>query len=139
MQKSSRIFRMTQQRRQILDYMRNNHHHPSAQEVYEDVRSSMPHISLGTVYRNLDVLCEQGLILKLNTDGGARNRFDGNSVPHCHVHCLQCGAVHDVEVDLPRALQAEAAQRSGFEIHGCQMDFQGLCPVCSYKEASRSA
>ena len=73
--------RMTQQRQVILEELRNVNTHPSADEIYEMVRKRLPRISLGTVYRNLEILCASGEIQKLEA-GGSIKRFDGNPRNH---------------------------------------------------------
>ena len=121
--------RMTSQRRVILEELRSVRTHPTADEIYSLVRVRMPHISLGTVYRNLELLSETGEILKLDTFGGVR-RYDGFTHPHMHVRCLQCGRVADVEAgetDIPRP---ESARAEGFSISSVRVEFDGICDCC---------
>jgi len=132
--------RMTRQRRVILEELRKVNTHPSADEVYEMVRKRLPRISLGTVYRNLEVLSETGDIKKLEP-GCSLKRFDGNPAEHFHIRCIRCDRIADVpvasdfEIDLADMTPAE------YEILGHRLEFFGLCPYClnhSKSDANRS-
>ena len=92
-------YRQTKQRKIILDYLNKNRCHPSADEIYDAVRVEMPHISLSTVYRNLDFLQRNGIIKAIETGGGQR-RFDYNTEDHHHIRCVECRKVEDIELDL---------------------------------------
>lgn len=122
--------RMTRQRQVILDELRNGHHHPSADEIYDLVRTHLPRISLGTVYRNLDVLCEMGEIQKLPV-GGPVKRYDGNPNKHYHIRCLKCNRVEDAPVAPLQSIENELYQSTIFEIIGHNLEFIGYCPGCS--------
>jgi Fur family ferric uptake transcriptional regulator len=102
--------------------------HPTAAEIYTAVRTRLPRISLGTVYRNLDVLHEDGMIGKLEF-AGAETRFDGTTTPHCHVRCTGCGTIADVHehgIDLAK----RPTHLEGFRVTGHRLEFTGLCPAC---------
>ncbi|MBT8764298.1 transcriptional repressor [Desulfohalobiaceae bacterium Ax17] len=119
--------RLTKQRKVILEALKGVKTHPTADEVYDMVRKSLPKISLGTVYRNLDILCEMGLIQKLDI-AGRQKRFDGNPKPHCHVRCIECGRVCDV--DYEPSIELKSKNFSGFKVLGYSFDFFGICPEC---------
>jgi Fur family transcriptional regulator, ferric uptake regulator len=121
--------RSTKQRQVILEEIRNTFSHPTADEVYELVRSRLPRISLGTVYRNLESLAAQGLIQKLDS-GGTQRRFDGNPGPHYHIRCMGCGKVDDIPGEADQNLDHVIRTRSDYEIWGHQLEFRGLCPQC---------
>ncbi|MBM4325985.1 MAG: transcriptional repressor [Deltaproteobacteria bacterium] len=121
--------RMTKQRRLILEELLKNKSHPSADEVYRLVRARLPNISLGTVYRNLELLSESGLIGKLELSGVAK-RFDGTVEEHYHVRCVQCGQVRDVEVAPLPEIHVAVQDASGYEIFAHRLEFRGLCPQC---------
>ena len=91
LQKQSNL-RMTRQREVILEELRKVNTHPSADEVYEMVRKRLPRISLGTVYRNLEILSESGDIQKLEP-GCTLKRFDGNPSEHSHIRCIRCDRI----------------------------------------------
>lgn len=121
--------RMTKQRRIILEELRKLTTHPTADELYEIVRQRLPRISLGTVYRNLDVLSENGEVLKLES-AGSQKRFDGDVHPHCHVRCVSCGRVGDV-MDHVREPEVDGVNAPGFTITHGITEFFGLCDDCS--------
>ena len=92
-------FRMTNQRRVILQELRNVHSHPTADDIYIMVRKTLPRISLGTVYRNLEILSEMGLIKKL-VGCGRQRRFDGDIENHYHIRCVKCGKIDDLPEEI---------------------------------------
>ena len=122
-------FRMTRQRRIILEELRGNHNHPTASEVYELVRRRLPRISLGTVYRNLELLSEQGLIRKLEL-GNSQRRFDAATENHYHLRCVGCGQVKDAPVEPVTTMESALRGVSDYEIIGHRLEFIGLCPAC---------
>ncbi|MGO9569428.1 MAG: Fur family transcriptional regulator [Desulfomonilaceae bacterium] len=126
---SKHSLRMTPQRRIILEELREVHTHPTAGEIYEIVRKRLPRISLGTVYRNLEILSEIGMIQKLEM-AGAQKRFDGTVENHYHVRCVRCGRVDDVLVDTIPMVNEALAESSDYEILWHRLEFVGLCPQC---------
>ena len=121
--------RMTQQRRVILEELREMKQHPTAEEVYWVVRERLPKISLGTVYRNLDVLSNEGEIRRLDW-AGAKARYDGGGDDHYHARCVRCGAVADIARKELRLLRQTPSEVHGFEILGYRLEFEGICPQC---------
>lgn len=121
--------RMTKQRKVILEELRKVHSHPTADELYEMVRTRMPRISLGTVYRNLDFLTESGEILKIDAAGSIR-RFDGDTRPHQHVRCRVCGRIGDVIPPLP-APEVNAIRVDGFQVLSSRIEYEGICDRCA--------
>ncbi|MCE5200522.1 MAG: transcriptional repressor [Armatimonadota bacterium] len=121
--------RTSRQRRVILDELRKVTSHPTADEVYEMVRKKLPHISLGTVYRNLEVMSESGIVLKLHV-GEAQKRFDGNPANHYHVKCSHCGRVDDVDMAMLSNIEKAAESATGYEINSHNVEFIGVCPHC---------
>ena len=126
---SSGGLRMTRQRQVILDEFRTAGLHHTADEVYLAVRRTLPNISLGTVYRNLDVLTRAGLIRTLSLGGGQR-LYDGGMHPHYHVRCRQCGRICDLPPDEFADLDAAARNACDFQILGHELGFEGLCSEC---------
>lgn len=120
--------RMTRQRKVILDELKKVCTHPTADEVYEMVRPILPRISLGTVYRNLDLLAESGEILRLE-HAGSQKCFDGTTTPHAHIRCTECGRVADV--DLPHTLPdyTQIAVKD-FTVKNARVEFEGICSSC---------
>jgi len=88
--------RYSKQREVILNNLVARYDHPTAEMVYSDVRESLPNISLGTVYRNLNNLREENLIMGFTVDG--KEHFDGNAKPHIHLYCRSCGTLFDREI-----------------------------------------
>jgi Fe2+ or Zn2+ uptake regulation protein len=129
LQKQSNL-RMTRQRKVILEELRKVSTHPSADEVYEMVRRRLPRISLGTVYRNLEILSESGDIQKLEP-GCSLKRFDGNPYKHYHIRCTRCDRVVDAPADLDLKIDHEQVKTIGFKIMGYMLEFLGLCSHCS--------
>ena len=126
--------RMTRQRKIILEEVRKVNTHPSADEIYEMVRLRLPRISLGTVYRNLEILSELGKIQKLQLSGSLK-RFDWNTNKHYHIRCVQCNRVDDAPIAPLNQIEDELYQSTVFEIIGHNLEFVGLCPECSKKFA----
>ena len=123
-------YRMTRQREVILEEIRRAKLHPSADEVYEMVRKRLPRISLGTVYRNLEILSELGEIQKLEL-GGDIKRFDWDPKKHYHVRCLQCGRVDNAPIAPLREIEDELYGTTVYTIIGHRLEFEGLCPRCT--------
>lgn len=119
----------SRQREAVLLYLRSTKSHPTADKVYREIRKEFPKVSLGTVYRNLNLLAEQGEILRLNCGDGVEH-FDATTEPHNHFACRTCGAVMDlpmVEFDcLDDKMQVDfPGQIEGYEIY-----FYGTCEKC---------
>ena len=124
-----RPFIMTEQRRVILDGVQRLESHPTADELYQSVRKRLPSISLGTVYRNLEVLSEAGMIQKLEISG-SQKRFDGKTENHYHVRCLKCGRVDDIRTGPVVDLDKVAKSVHGYVIVSHRLEFVGICPRC---------
>ena len=125
--------RMTKQRQVILEELRKVKTHPTADDMYQMLRKKMPKISLGTVYRNLEILSESGIIQKLDV-GGTQKRFDGDISIHSHVRCVDCGRVGDIDVTPKYNLEEEAQKMTDFVIFRHRLEFTGLCPICQHKK-----
>lgn len=121
--------RMTKQRKVILDVLRGTKTHPAADWIYEKVRRRLPNVSLGTVYRNLNLLADMGEIMELNY-GSSHTRFDGNPVNHYHFVCSQCGNCYDLDYPLRTELEEEARQATGHLIQNHRLEFYGICEKC---------
>lgn len=128
--------RMTKQRAIILEALRSVTSHPTADEIYGMVRKKLPRISLGTVYRNLELLTNSGEILRLDR-AGVQKRFDGNTMPHQHVRCKVCGRVGDAMGSVPVPNVSEVSA-SGFTIHDVEVEFVGVCEQCEMEMAGPS-
>ena len=117
-------------REAILECLRSTNTHPSAEWVHAKLRETFPDISLGTVYRNLSMFKEQGLVISVGTVNGIE-RFDANTEPHVHFVCTGCDAVIDLpQIPVPTSLGAPAESSTGCRIEGCQLTFTGKCGAC---------
>ena len=121
--------RATKQRAAILKTLRNTRSHPTADQIYDAVRQQIPNISKGTVYRNLQVLCEDGAISELNLIGSL-SRYEEKQSRHYHFRCEQCGRVYDLDEPVKTEINKRIAQRTGFKISSHRMEFRGLCKAC---------
>jgi Fur family peroxide stress response transcriptional regulator len=121
--------RMTKQKRVILDVLKNTKSHPTADWVYEKVKKKIPNVSLGTVYRNLNILKNQGEIIEL-CYGKGFSRFDGNASDHYHFTCERCGKIIDVELDVSSGFEEEVARQMGVKVDHHRLEFYGSCPEC---------
>ncbi len=109
--------------------MRRTTSHPSVDWIYEEVRREIPNISLGTIYRNLNMLKAEGAIIELSF-GGAPTRYDGNCQPHYHFRCIKCGRVCDIDGQVNGDLDKRVAEDSGLEVLGHRLEFYGFCQDC---------
>ena len=125
----SKARRMTKQRKIILDLLRGTDHHPTADWIYAQTRKQLPKISLGTVYRNLNILSQEGAIIQL-TDGKNVSRFDGNPEDHYHCICTECGRITDLKIPPLGFLEEQAAAQSGYAVFMHRIDFFGICQHC---------
>jgi Fur family ferric uptake transcriptional regulator len=114
----------------ILEELKAVTSHPTAAEIHKMIKPKMPRVSLGTVYRNLDFLSNNGIIQKIETTG-RKMRFDGNAQPHIHVRCIECGKLEDIPNISIRSIQDKVSNISSFKIVGHNIGFEGLCPDCS--------
>lgn len=126
------ILKMTKPRRVILEEINKARVHPSAYQIYELVRNRLPHVSLGTIYRNLEVLSTVGLIRKLEMAGNQR-RYDGDTDSHSHIRCIRCGRVDDLDAEPVLKFNGAINHTAGYEIIGHQVEVSGICPECSGK------
>lgn len=120
--------RVTKQRRAILEYLRGTTSHPSAATLYEVLRKRMHNISLGTIYRTLGVLQEEGLVLELPYDDFSR--YDARTDDHYHIMCLSCGQVADAEAGEAIRDLSGHVQTPGFRVIGHRLELFGYCSQC---------
>jgi Fur family transcriptional regulator, ferric uptake regulator len=130
--------RLTPQRQVILEELAKVKSHPTAGEVYDMVRKRLPRIGLGTVYRNLELMADNGLILKLDV-GGSQKRFDATTDLHYHIRCSCCGKVDDIEMQAMPHLDQLAARSSDYQILSHHIEFSGLCEGCIQAEEQQPA
>lgn len=131
------MMRLTTQRQIILEELSKVKTHPTASELYDMVRKRLPRIGLGTVYRNLDLMAENGMILKLEV-GGTQKRFDASTHTHYHIRCSNCGRVDDIDTPVLENLVKEAAESSSYKVLGHHVEFTGICPACQKGKKGKS-
>ena len=129
------MIRLTTQRQIILEELAKVTSHPTASELYDMVRKRLPRIGLGTVYRNLDLMADSGMILKLEV-GGTQKRFDATTEAHYHIRCSTCGKVDDIAVPVVQELVSQAAKATPYTILGHHVEFSGICAACQDKNST---
>ena len=122
-------YRMTKQKRVILEVLKNTKSHPTADWVYDKVKKKIPNISLGTVYRNLNILKGQGEIIELSYGKGF-SRFDGNASRHYHFTCEHCGRILDVDPPADMDIEKELSMQIGVKVNSHRLELYGSCPDC---------
>ena len=123
----------SKQREMILNCIKSNPIHPTADTIYETLKKDHPNLSLGTVYRNLNQLAEHGMIQKVSIPGYA-DRFDGTLSSHHHFLCLTCQNVMDLEVAQFDIMKQHVESEYGIEILNTELSFKGTCKQCLEKE-----
>lgn len=123
----------TKQRQLILDAVMASTAHPTADELFQQIRGQLPTISLATVYRNLNLLAADGVIRKIEMPG-MPDRFDCTLETHDHLWCESCGRVFDFT--LPQALDRQIEEVSGMEVHRYTLVARGKCCACRKAESS---
>ena len=114
----------------ILESLRHSKAHPSAEMLFNQLKPQIPDLAMGTVYRNLTLFKQQGLVSSIATVDGVE-RFDGNTIPHVHFICTDCNAVIDLdEMQVPDSLTQTAMQCCGGQVDSCQLSFTGRCREC---------
>jgi len=126
------VYRKSKQREYILEYLKSTDSHPTAQMIYDGIRAKFPRLSLGTVYRNLNILVEQGKINRLQY-GSTFDRYDADIYEHYHFICEQCGKVYDMLLEPKDDLEKLAEGKSGHKVNGHKIDFFGICEKCRKK------
>ena len=122
--------RNTRQRQVVLEELQAECSHPTAGELYRRVRGRLPRISLGTVYRNLEILQETGQAVRLAGCSGQEARYDGRAEPHLHFHCTQCESIVDLETMFPLMDDLIGSSLENHAIDGYHVILRGTCSRC---------
>lgn len=125
--------RFSKQRQLIFDTVCSLHCHPTADDIYSIVKGRIPAISLGTVYRNLNILAEEGLIRKISF-GKSTERYDARTNPHYHMICFKCGQVVDIDLPYQKQIDEYANGLCPHQITGHDIVFSGICADCNTKQ-----
>lgn len=122
--------RMTPQRHAILSYLMNSMSHPTADVIYKALSPNFPSMSVATIYNNLRLFVEAGLVREM-TYGDGSSRFDADLSDHYHAICRVCGDI--VDFDYPPLLEVErkASHETGFTVEGHRMEIYGVCANCN--------
>ncbi|MCJ8014474.1 transcriptional repressor [Paenibacillus sp. KQZ6P-2] len=124
--------RITPQRHAILTYLMDSMSHPTADEIYRALEPKFPSMSVATVYNNLKMLIEAGMVHEL-TYGDNSSRFDANVSDHFHVICQKCGRIEDFSYPSLEDVERTAEEITGFQIQGLRMELYGICGSCKNK------
>ena len=125
-------YRKTAQRQTILEVLQSTNTHPTASWVYDKVRVQIPNVSLGTIYRNLNVLVSQGQIQKISC-GEAEERYDAETAPHIHYYCTVCGNVSDVHDELAFDRLSTLVSDIDADVQSYSLICYGKCKHCEKK------
>lgn len=125
--------RFSKQRQIIYDAIMNNPVHPSADVIYNLLRDEYPNLSLGTVYRNLSVLADMGMIKKI-VSGSQVEHYDGDTSMHYHMICEKCNNLYDVFSDNAEDLLPVIQKMTKHKLNGYELVLNGICEKCAKKE-----
>src|SRR5690625_3469740 len=121
--------RITPQRHAVLEYLMNSMSHPTADEIYKALEGKFPNMSVATVYNNLRVLREVGLVREL-TYGDTSSRFEPNMSDHYHVICNSCGKIVDFQYPVLNEVESLAEQITDFDVSHHRLEIYGVCKEC---------
>lgn len=126
-------YRRSRQRDRLLEMLRETGSHPTADWLYHSLKDEFPNLSLGTVYRNLTILIEQGLVKKIDF-GSTFDRFEAHTSPHYHFICESCGSISDLELPVDDSLNDRVTKETPFAASRHRIEFFGICDKCRAKE-----
>lgn len=124
--------RFSHQRETIFNVLCEDHTHPTVDIIYQNVQKVIPNISLGTVYRNLNAMADEGRILRLDVGDGVVH-FDANIEPHLHMMCMQCHSIVDLDVEYKHVIPyiEEISKLTTHKLDKAHILFTGICDECS--------
>lgn len=135
-QKNGTERKRSRQRNRILELLQGTDAHPTADWLYNRLKEEFPNLSMGTVYRNLNILVEQELIDRIDF-GSTFDRFEANVGPHYHFICEQCGAVIDLSLPIDPDLDRKVNESTQFTVRRHRIEFYGVCGRCKRKKTVR--
>jgi len=127
---------MTHQREIILKELQESGLHLTADELYDRVKKILPRISLATVYRNLEILTQAGMIAKREVSG-RQKRFDSDVGDHDHIFCIQCHRLDNLELSREEIGALPTTPIKGYEVIGYRLEFIGICKECREKNQQK--
>ena len=125
--------KFSRQREMILQLLLEKKHHPTAEQIYAELKPKLPSLSLATVYRNLNLLCELGHARRLDT-GESVDRFDAVTQSHSHFICEICHGVTDIFDSMVTQEQTKLALGEGYSITHHSLFIYGTCPHCQKQQ-----
>ena len=125
--------RNTSQRRDVYEYLISTSSHPTARQIYDQLKPNHPTLSLATVYNTLDLLVGAGLITTLGDIGDNQVHFDSDTTAHINLACTECFKIVDMSCERPDSTD-DIVEKSVFSIHGSRVVYYGLCPECQLKQ-----
>jgi len=128
-----RKYKRSRQREQILSLLRGTDKHPTAGWIHRELKKELSNLSIGTVYRNINILLDQNLVQKIEA-GSDNDRFDANTEQHYHFICRECGSVDDLPLKVLTGLNKKATRVTNYQVEKHRLDFYGICPLCSFSE-----
>ena len=132
-ERSEKPYRHSRQRERLLMILHSTGSHPTAAWLYDRLKPEFPSLSLGTVYRNLAILVDQGLAQKIDA-GSTFDRYEAKTEPHYHLICSKCGSITDFEEQVFADINEVVSRSTDFTIQSHRIDFYGICPVCRRQE-----
>lgn len=122
--------RVTPQRIAICEMLIHTEAHPTANDIYSELKDQYPSLSLATIYNTLDVLVGMGAVNALGSIGDDKVHFDGNTAPHINLACVKCHKIVDLPSPNIMAMDDEIHQHSGYQVLGSRVLYYGICPDC---------
>lgn len=123
--------RYSKQRELIYQCLKHTNEHPTAEMIYQKLKPENAGLSLGTVYRNLNLLAQQGYVVRIPL---VVDRYDAVTAPHGHLECRRCGGLFDLQGDAAQVVQLFSDANRGIQLDSCSVVFQGICQACSNSE-----
>ena len=123
------IQRNTLQRKIVLDVLLSCDNHPTIEELYAKIQVDYPSISKTTVYRNLRILAQNGIVHQVSVPDGPE-RYEGNTYPHYHFKCNICQSIFDIDIEILGHMEGEVSDKYGFKVSSHSLTFMGTCKLC---------
>ena len=129
--------RITPQRHAILEFLIEHDSHPTADEIYKALEDRFPSMSVATVYNNLRLFIQLGLVKEMMF-GDNSSRFDFSSTEHYHAICSNCGKIEDIYYPGLDDVEIVASNLTGFEVSSHRLEIYGLCPDCQLETQNQN-
>lgn len=126
--------RITPQRLAICEFLAGSDKHPTAQQIFDELKPRFPSLSLATVYNTLEMLVNQGCINSLGNAGDAQMHYDAHTEPHVNVACVSCHEITDFPSACVEELEKELAEHSGYNLLGSRVLYYGICAACQRRQ-----